>query len=283
MRVHPVNVRVSPSPARLWFTDATAAWQRYGGRTVRYFRPDIQLGSALGVQVAAQDKLGGLPWGLPLERWPRCASCNKPQSLLAELHHSPPRLDLGAPGRVLFVFHCCHNPGLCEDWAHSSGCNAALVVDAQDLQPELTPCPSPAPPTYVEVRVVSWEELDDGLPPELATAFQSDNEYLALDEATTNMVTTGTRLGSVPAWIQSPDEAPSGFRFVGQLDSTYSFYCPFPSFWKRRNLQCWPDKEVYEGRTWYMEGPNFGDGGIGYIFVRDAEGRPDARFFWQCL
>jgi len=135
---------------------------------------------------------------------------------------------------------------------------------------------------YVEVRILSWTELDDGVPPSLVAAFQSDKDYLSLDEATRSKVTMGTRLGGVPAWIQSPDEAPAGFRFVGQLDSTYSFYCPFPSFWTRRHMRCWLDKEVHEGRAWYMEGATFGDGGIGYIFVRETDGKPEARFFWQC-
>ena len=129
---------------------------------------------------------------------------------------------------------------------------------------------------------MAWVELDDGVSPDLADSFNSERLYLALDETIRQRVTTGTRVGGVPAWIQSADEAPAGFRFVGQLDSTYSFYSPVPPASQCGDVRCVLDKDLYEGRTWCADGPNFGDGGIGYVFVREVGGVPEAKFFWQC-
>ena len=91
-------------------------------------------------------------------------------------------------------------------------------------------------------------------------------------------VTASTKLGSVPYWIQSPDEAPSGWNFIGQLDSTYSFFTP-PS---TQSLDITADPELWEGRSHCCEGPNFGDRGIGYIFLRNTATTPEGWFVWQC-
>src|SRR4051812_31638522 len=61
----------------------------------------------------APERLGGVPWGLPARLWPRCSQCGKSLSLLAQFDHHSERLDLGRPGRRLFVFHCAHKPGSC--------------------------------------------------------------------------------------------------------------------------------------------------------------------------
>jgi len=248
---------------------------------MKYFRPDIELGTVLGSQDGAAEKLGGLPWGLAPERWPICACCKKPQTLLAELHHDHWRLNLGAAGRVLFVFHCAHDPGMCDDWDQDSGGNAVFVVESSSLGSGLTRPPVETP-VYPEARILFWTELDDGIPSQLTPSFFSDQLYLSVDESVINQVRMSTKLGSVPAWIQSPGEAPSSFRFVGQLDSTYSFHRPLPSASLRNGLRGGLDVEAFEGRIWWAEGPNFGDGGIGYLFLKDTDGLPEAKFFWQC-
>ena len=246
-----------------------------------YFRPDIELATVLGPQRAAEEKLGGLPWGLPLGQWPMCSSCHKPQTLLAEFHHVESRLDLGAAGRTLFVFHCANEPGMCDDWDQDSGGNAAFVVEASALDSGLTQ-PRPGTPVYPEARILSWVELEDTIPHHLVQSFFTDKLYLSLGESVIDRVTMGTKLGSVPRWIQSSDESPPGFRFVGQLDSSYSFYRSLPPGTAREGLQGGPDTQAFEGRTWWADGPNFGDGGIGYLFLRETELLPEFKFFWQC-
>ena len=251
---------------------------------MKYFVPDLDLSSTLPQQARLEDKLGGLPWGLPAARWPMCATCGKPQTLLAELGHSSDRLDLMADGRVLFVFHCNNEPGMCDDWDQDSGGNAAFILERDELCDGQTPVPDPEPPSYPEARVARWLQRDDGLDAGLYSSFFREASYLSLGEEIISSVPMSTRLGGVPAWIQSADEAPQGeWRFIGQLDSRYSFFRPMPALGGApRALDAEPDPEQFEGRLWSTEGPNFGDGGIGYLFLRPSPGVPQCRFFWQC-
>ena len=139
--------------------------------------------------------------------------------------------------------------------------------------------PQDLPSIEREARVVEWLERDDGISDELAFKFFSSSEFYDLPESDTAKVTWSTRLGGVPRWIQSPDEAPAdGWHFIGQLDSTYSFH-QAPSV---RATGLKEDAEHWEGRSHYCEGPNLGDGGIAYLFLRKGPAAPEGWFFWQC-
>jgi hypothetical protein len=248
---------------------------------VRYFVPDIRAAAELGPQVESADKFGGLPWGLPARFWPRCKACGGSQSLLAELHHHPQRINLGRADRVLFVFQCNHDPGMCATWEADSGANACLVLERDQLEVGLTSAPEDNPLEEHELRVVQWIERDDGLSEELRASFFDQERYFALPRDVQQAVTSGTRLGGVPKWVQNPSEAPphsDRWRFIGQLDSGHSFLRP-PAVdvgW----ISVDPDN--WEGRTHFGEGPNFGDGGIAYLFIRVAEPVVEGRFMWQC-
>ena len=112
---------------------------------MRYFVPNSQLAIELPPQSSPHDKLGGIPWGLPPDRWPICSGCGGSQSLLAQFFHHPVHLDLGRSGRVLSVFQCNHDPGMCLTWEGGSGANACFVTELEDLTNELTPLPSDLP------------------------------------------------------------------------------------------------------------------------------------------
>ena len=226
-----------------------------------YFVPVLRLSSELPRQSAPQDKLGGLPWGLRPSLWPTCKECGKSQSLLAQFVHDSPRLDLGRAGRVLSVFQCNHDPGMCSTWEGGSGANACVVTQPEEMEPGLSSLPADSPQVEREARVVEWRERDDEFP-----------------ETGTGGITTSTRLGGVPFWIQNPDEAPDGWRFIGQLDSTYSFLSAPTVGAAGVTL----DSEHWEGRSHYCEGPNFGDGGIAYLFLRNTPTAPEGWLFWQC-
>jgi hypothetical protein len=247
---------------------------------MRYFVPDICPAPEAQPETAAQDKLGGIPWGLGRQQWPRCRACGKSQSLLAQLVHDRERLDLGRDGRVLFVFQCNHDPGMCSTWDGSSGANTCFVVDPDDLGHTLAELPEDSPLMENEVRVLRWIEKDDGLPESSVPLFYSSTAFNGLSDDILGKVSWGTRLGGVPRWLQSADEAPaSPWRFVGQIDGTYSFLTP------PRLSHAWisEDAERWEGRTHIGEGPNFGDGGIAYVFLDRAGPRPQGHVFWQCL
>jgi hypothetical protein len=246
---------------------------------MRYFRPILEPAELLSPQVAHEDKLGGLPFGLSPVRWPVCKDCGKPQSLLAQFAHHPERLDLGRTGRVLSVFQCNHDPGMCRTWEGGSGANACVITEPEESTGALTGAPSPDTATEREARIVGWQEQDDGLNADEAARFFNADSYFELPRLKTELVPAGTRLGGVPHWVQSPDEAPSSpWQFVGQLDSTYSFLRP-----PRADVKgIYIDTEFWEDRTHYCEGPNFGDGGIAYLFVDRQAESPSAWFFWQC-
>ncbi|MEM9772733.1 MAG: hypothetical protein AAF889_14270 [Cyanobacteria bacterium P01_D01_bin.73] len=256
---------------------------------MKYFVPVLRFAQELPPQTEYQDKLGGIPWGLRPGDWPRCTDCGKSLSLLAQFAHHPERLDLGRPGRVLNVFQCNHRPGDCETWEGGHGANACFVKDPEELSPALTEVPADAPFIEDEVRVVEWSIHDDGLTPEEYHNFFAD-ETMPDDDEVLDRITSDTRLGGTPLWIQSPYEAPKGdWQFVGQLDSCYWLHTA-PSqatcdaldvHINALNTNTDGSLEVDNGHTHFCPGPNFGSG-IGYIFLRIKGGTPEGWFFWQC-
>ncbi|HXY35892.1 MAG TPA: hypothetical protein VEI07_16780 [Planctomycetaceae bacterium] len=246
---------------------------------MKYFVPDIRLATELPPQRSVEDKFGGIPWGLKSDDWPKCSDCGHSQSLLAQLLHDPVRLNLGRAGRVLFVFQCNHDPGMCSTWEAGSGANACFVLEPEALLDQMSSLPADEPELEHELRVVGWFQREDGLPESLVPSFFDDDKYFALPEETLDSVSGITRLGGVPAWIQNPSEAPGPrWRFVGQLSCYHSFFVPPAT----EESWIWTDPDRGAGRTHCAAGPNFGDDGTAYLFLRDASPVPEGRLFWQC-
>lgn len=179
---------------------------------------------------------------------------------------------------MLSVFQCNHDPGMCSTWEHGSGANACLITEPEDMVNGLSGLPSDNPPVELEVRIGDWLERDDGISTEDVKRYFDAEEFWQLPEADAAKPTWSTRLGGVPRWMQSPEEAPSGnWTFVGQLDGTYSFFQRPVS---GSDVSVVEDIHQFEGRTHYCEGPNFG-GGIAYIFLRNISSKPEGAFFWQ--
>ncbi|MGM9485871.1 hypothetical protein [Ideonella sp. YS5] len=168
---------------------------------------------------------------------------------------------------------------MCSTWEGGSGANACFVTEPEDLIAEFSVLPNDSPVVEREARIVEWLERDDEIAEDQAGLFFSSTEFFELPESEAAKPTWSTRLGSVPRWIQSPDEAPTeGWAFFGQLDSTYSFL----SAPKSSTPGVVEDAEKFEGRSHYCEGPNLGDGGIAYLFLRKTKETPEGWFFWQC-
>lgn len=265
MRYYIPDVRVPiERPAKP--TLASVAGRLFGGR-VEVHAP----------APGSSERLGGVPAGLLPDQWPRCRDCGKSQSLLAQLDHHPDRLDLGREGRVLFIFQCEHDPGMCATWEAFSGANACFVVEPETLVAEETKAPVDAPPVLPHVNILDWVSRDDGIAASFADAFQTEQAYLEVPEDVLSKVTWSTRLGGLPRWLQSADEGPRpAWNFIGQLDGTYSFLSP------PKPLPPWinVDKERWEGRTHVGIGPNFG-GGLAYLFLKYGDGCPEGCMFWQ--
>ena len=153
---------------------------------MRYFVPDICAAAEAPPETAAQDKFGGIPFGLGQVMWPTCKECGKSQSLLAQLTHDHRRLDLGRAGRVLFAFQCNHDPGMCATWDAQSGANACIIVEPEELGHALTDLPGDRPTVENEVRVLAWIEKDDGLPMSLAPSLSRRNGIQTIRSAKRN-------------------------------------------------------------------------------------------------
>lgn len=244
---------------------------------MRCYTPKLMLGLLMRLQRSLEDKFGGLPWGLPASRWPACAGCGKPQTMLAQLQHHEERLDLGRQGRVLFIFQCNHNPAGCPTWLGDSGANACFVLEPEELSDGLTDTPTFETTIEVEARVLEWIPRDE------------------------QPACSGTKIGGAPVWLQSGDEVPPGdWRFAVQIDACHEFegapppaeelgstitrnvggqYLHEDPWIRKRGAPPWVC--VRDG-SWICDAANFGDMGRGYVFLAPGEGRPRGWFFWQC-
>jgi hypothetical protein len=267
---------------------------------VRSFRPHFEVDLGGTDPPWAGDKIGGLPVGVRLDDWPRCADCSGAMSSIGQFHHDDERLDLGGHDRVLTLWQCEHDPGMCETWSADSGANAAIVryVDGSSAPIE----PPESVVVHPEARVTAWVADDDGVPAELVDAFFDERRYRELGERWWGAGGMDTRLGGVPAWIQSADEGPgSPWSFVGQIADGQHLQGepatpPAGRFGIQRRVGeryeleppagvATADVErwiVVDESGWYLPGPNFGDGGMAYVFVDRTVDPPAAKLFWQC-
>ena len=276
---------------------------------MRYFVPDLKLGVLLPEQTELCEKFGGKPWGLPAEKWPLCTECGKPLSHLFTLKHSTERLDLGAKNRVVMAFMCNHDPGACETWDSDSGANAVLILEEAELGGGSTNAPEPGgAQTETEAFIMAWKSGEDDVPVSDEAAFFDDIAYFDLSEERFETVYNSTKLCGLPAWIQAP-EGPSvpPFRFTGQFDSGFVFPAPPPSAARafcplyrfrgsEREAENPPDGwisppggpaalYVREDETYRCEGPNYGGGGMAYLFLLSPatpDELPQGKLLWQC-
>jgi hypothetical protein len=236
----------------------------------------FEIGMRLGAQVGPEDKIGGVPVGIDPSLWPTCAQCGATMSHLGQFVHHPDRLDLGAAGRVLTLWHCEQDPGrdrdVCETWAADSGANAAVVSDG-DGGADLPVLPAGGLPfIHPEIRVTRWIEGDDGVPPERVSDYFDDATWFALGEEWYAPGGPETRLGGVPAWEQSASEGPGPpWTFVGQIASRQPMQSPPPDL-----------NPAWTASDGYLKGPGFGDDGVAYLFLDRSSDPPAACFFWQC-
>ena len=222
---------------------------------MKYFVPLLEPAKEFNAQAALMEKFGGLPFGLRTEMYPICGKCENPMSLLAQLIHEKERLDLGKEGRVLFVFQC--SSPACPTWEADSGSNACFVTESEDITDSVEKLPLGDLSLDKEFWIAGWQELDDEVSEEECVYFLNAEKYESLDEETAeevfNKIVDVSKLGSVPSWIQYPEIPEGNWKFVGQLDGDTGF--------------------------------NFGDAGIGYIFIERIEDPlqlPKGKFFWQC-
>jgi len=240
-------------------------------------KPTFQLGLFYKVRNGREDKLGGLAFGFPAERWPTCFVCGRPQNFIGQFHHSDV-LNLGQEGRALYLFQC-PDGALCGDWDYLSGANAAVILNRDEQTGVSTPSPEGAE-VEPEAIIVGWD----------ATEPSPWDSYL----------------GALPSYGPNHQEGsePPG-RFLVQLVGTVAPEGPPPSpvetgaehlhYWggefgqdhmrveapptERRHYGAWSRGQVdlpgrpsqvlvRETGEWFFEWANFG-GGTAYVFVDD--------------
>ncbi|MGI8415250.1 MAG: hypothetical protein ACR2P2_03385 [Nakamurella sp.] len=172
-------------------------------------------------QVASIGQLGGDPLVPAGFQWPGCVSCDGPMTHIVQL---------GVDDRLLTVFQCENNPGMCADWEPFAGGNAAVLVTGATVGQRAPGGVKCYPPIRVGVR-------------QLAAPYEALAETGNQSDATVFAESVG-QFGGTPYWIQA-DETPDcpscsagPMRFVAQFDpgphefnfgdygTAYAFDCP---------------------------------------------------------
>jgi hypothetical protein len=246
-------------------------------------KPIFELGLFRQERSGREDKLGGLPFGLPGNKWPSCGVCGRPQVFIAQFRASE-RLRLGREGRVMFLFQCPDGP-LCEAWDPSTGASCALILDHD----QLTNSPTDAPKeTEVEPEavIVGWEPVE----PASHISFLGDAPaYGPNHVAYKNWENGGRFLMQLIGYVDFRGPPPT----AGQTGAEHLHYSggrygqdnlrreepPNP----RRHFGRWSRGQsdvpgrpsqlvVRESGEWGMEWANFG-GGTAYVFMDDQNDR----------
>jgi hypothetical protein len=264
---------------------------------MRIFKPELRPAVLLPPQATLDDKFGGLPWGLPSDRWPVCVACGQPQSLLAQLRHHPDRLDLGRAGRVLHVFQCADwaNTG-CNPFKWGAGASACFVLEPEELGAGLTPprgligkADDPwAWHGHIAARVASWLEGEDSLPADQHDAYFDRKRWWKVPYEVRDAIDPGAKLGGIPHWgnVGPSDHLPRPWRLAVQMVDDHFFSGPAPEdFLQMTDESGQPlTRSVWEsedGSGWDCRWANFATG-IGYVYLDEAN-PPAARFTWQRL
>ncbi len=189
--------------------------------------------------------IGGAPRAPSGTVWPTCRSCSGAMQFLSQLPLKSAGVPIELQDKVLLLFQCQNDPGMCDEWDANSGGNAALLV-SYSASISLRP---PSGPTVLaresRVRLVPYDDS--------ASSETPDDAYCASVDAK-GSATLG-KVGGRPLWIQG-DETPqcscgAAMTFVLQLEARGG------------------------------GGINFGDAGSGYAFVCESCAI-SAKFLWQC-
>ncbi|MFE2283934.1 hypothetical protein ACFXDJ_07160 [Streptomyces sp. NPDC059443] len=207
-------------------------------------------------------RTGGNPLAPAGTAWPGCATCGGPMRFLAQIvldEEGRPVAAEGlaqggrAQGRVMAVFMCCNNPGMCEEWSPTAGGNRALLFPAEALRP--MPVPEPEKDgdggslVLGAVNSVALVVMD-------CADYGSAREEWATRGGNSPANVLG-QLGGEPDWLQG-DETPSCPACTRPMDLI-------------AQLEEGPD---------YATAMNFGGGGSAYSFACAPCAR--AVFLWQC-
>jgi hypothetical protein len=190
-------------------------------------------------------RFAGLPLAPVGAKWPRCESCEGAMQFLGQIALPVPA---GETARLLLLFMCANDPGMCEEWDPDAGGNRAFAVDAADLVAMKPPKKGQTTREGrfgVRIESLAGQDYD-----------AARDEWCRMNGARGREI-VGQMFGT-PAWVQGEqipgcDDCGQPMRFVAQLEEG-------------------PDHET---------AINFGGGGCGYVFDCRC-GAQSAKLLWQC-
>lgn len=203
-------------------------------------------------------KLGGKPVFVAQLEAPHCQSCGQRMDFIGQFRLDFP-LQLSHRFQVAYVFMC---PGqfdergwlTCPTWEALFGANTLLLQEDNGLA--LVPdAPARYPDYELTLRRAPEPELD-------VSRFDLPDEQMEL-------ISWATKLGGVPAWVQT-NETPNCphcgkcMRFVVQIDAQPD------GPWAADHSQGF-NYELFD----------FGDAGLGFVFICPNDCSPEGAFLWQ--
>ena len=197
-------------------------------------------------RIAAVTRFGGLP-SIPTDynfQWPRCSSCGGPMQFLGQI-----ALEDHDAKRVVLLFMCQNDPGMCDDWEANSGGNRAIIVTFPGASHVADP-----PQGGLTVRETAYgarvEDIDSGSYSDAVQQWSRRNNCSPLQVL--------GQIGGEPSWIQA-DETPTCDICGNQMQFLAQF-------------EPGPD---------HTTAMNFGDAGCAYVF-RCSCAQQSAKLLWQC-
>jgi hypothetical protein len=263
---------------------------------LKYFKPVVRLVKSREEPEEFTEQLGGVPWGLPIDRWPLCKECSSPMTFLAQLRHHPVRLNLGKEGRILYLFLCLNPSASCDFWDPEGGSNAVVILEKTELVNGITNPPESVPQILVDFQIIRWELTDDEIPPGLYSDFFDYKQWDQLPYELREELQWETRFGGTPGWVQGPEHYP-GFHYTGQL-SFLELAQPIPEtmlkqtvigsetyFYitkeNRTPVVAWPKNEAKT--EWEVEIADFGDACMGFLLIQPDPNNPSGKLSWQYI
>lgn len=237
-------------------------------------------------------------------------------SMVAQLAHAPPMIDLGRPDSMLHLFYCANL--LCPSYGAADGCRA-MILPCGELEAGLTlqpPDKEGGQSVNGEFWIVGWEQHDDGVPPDQAPLFYDDRSHMNLpDELAQPFGFDGrwdTKAAGVPYWTGNGvtlDHARipcPPFTFLLQINQRVYVDGPPPSadqaglpvsiYSETGGETQWQYVEpsdrssgsshaslIYQnGDEFYgADFVNFGSDGTGFVFIDRSADPPEVRWYWS--
>ncbi|SFB42631.1 hypothetical protein SAMN03159496_03603 [Rhizobium sp. NFR07] len=257
---------------------------------MRFYRPKFQLAALQPPQDRLVSKLGGRPWGFPQSRWSICSDCGDPMSMVAQLEHALPMIDLGVPGSVLHLFYCANM--LCMSYGDPTSCEA-VVLRCEEISSGLTEQPLNKDGEQVvndEVWIAGWGTHDDPVTLQQLPSFYHDQAHRKLPEEIAHPYDFDlgwyTKAGGAPYWTGhgvtlDPSHTPfPPFELLLQIHETVYLEGEVPVEELVDNSINLFEHTSFDRVAYCVNFANLGTG-TGFIFIDRSSTPPLVRWHWS--